>query len=73
MGTMNVLSREGDTTHTWNRSNESEVAAAREAFVRFKDRGFAAFRTDRYGSSARIQEFQPDAEKIIFVPPIAGG
>lgn len=73
MGEMRVLEKGGDMKISWSSTNDKEVAAAKETFEkRIKD-GWAAFR-DKLGSKGdRIKTFDPDAERIILLPPITGG
>lgn len=73
MGEIRVLARVGDMKISWNPANEREVAAARESFERRIKDGWAAFRAKLGSKGERITKFDPDAERIIFVPPISGG
>lgn len=73
MGELKTLSRKGDIKISWNSENEAEVAVAKETFEkRIKD-GWSAFR-EKFGSKGdRIKTFDPEAERIVLVPPISGG
>lgn len=75
-GEMAVMGREGDTKHAWDKNNPADVALARRTFNSFKQKGYAAFRvqdgsTEKKGE--QIDEFDPEAERIIFSPPLRGG
>lgn len=72
---MKVLGRRGDTALSWDINNDKEVDAAREMFdKRVKEDHWSAFKeTIKYEKGERIEKFDPKAERIILVPPIAGG
>lgn len=73
-GEMRVMGREGDTRVTWNARDVDEVAAAREQFDRLRARGFLAFAVGEGGAKGeQITEFDPNAQKMILAPPMAGG
>jgi hypothetical protein len=74
MGELSVLSAKGDTKLIWDAENQEEVDNARETFERLKKKGFAAFSVGKKGEQdTKISKFDPNLEKIIMVPPIAGG
>jgi len=69
-----VLDETGDTKIVWDAEKADEVENARDSFNKLRKRGYAAFAVKRDGSKgAVINEFDPDAEKIILSPPLAGG
>lgn len=73
-GEMAVMDGSGDTKHMWSRDNADEVENARKTFRNFKEKGFACFKVDKRGEkSEQVDVFDPNAEKYIFVPPMAGG
>lgn len=74
-GEMAVMGREGDTKIMWSRDNPVEVDNARAAFAKFKKEGFAAFKCrGKDGERGeQVDEFDPAAERYIFVPPMRGG
>jgi hypothetical protein len=74
-GEIAVMDHTGDTKVIWSRDNADEVEAAREQFKRLKKKGFAAFKVvGKSGEKGeQIDEFDPNAERIILVPPMAGG
>ena len=75
MGELSVMGRRGDTKIIWDPGNEDEVANARRTFDDLVGRKrFLAFRVAARGSKGeQIREFDPDAEKLIIAPPMAGG
>lgn len=74
-GTMAEMNETGDTKITWNKHDRDEVDVARAAFNKLTKKGkYAAFAVSLGGGKAgQIREFDPNAEKIILVPAIAGG
>jgi hypothetical protein len=74
MGSLAVLDRTGDTKLIWDPDNDVEVASARRTFDDLRAKGFLAYSVDKGGKKGTvIREFDPDAEKIILAPPMAGG
>lgn len=73
-GVMCEMNASGDTKVIWDKDSPEEVAAARTTFNSLKAKGFAAFSVKKDGEKGtKISEFDPNAEKIILVPQIAGG
>ena len=74
-GVMGALGSKGDTKVTWNRKNDCEVENAKRTFDQLVgEQKFAAFAVSKLGKkSKRITKFDPELEKIIIVPPMAGG
>ena len=71
---MRVMGRKGDTRVEWDPKVPAEVEQARKTFEAYKDKGFAVFAVTRHGDKGKqVRDFNPDAEEILFVPPIAGG
>lgn len=74
MGELCELNVNGDTKTIWDSENADEVENARRVFNDLKKKGFSIFRVDKKGEKGeRMHEFDPDAEKMIAVPRIAGG
>jgi hypothetical protein len=65
----------GDTKIIWDPENEAEVESARRTFSDLVGaRRFLAFRVAGEGRKGeQIREFDPDAEKLVITPPMAGG
>jgi phage terminase large subunit-like protein len=76
MGEMRVMGRSGDTRIIWNPRDVDEVAAAKRTFDDLVGgKGFLAFRVNKESGNkgTQIREFDPQAEKLIIAPPMAGG
>jgi hypothetical protein len=76
-GFMAVMSQDGDTPYGWDKNDPADVAIARRTFNRFIQQGYNAFRAAaKDGPEKRgeqMDEFDPEAERIIFVPQLVGG
>jgi hypothetical protein len=74
-GEIAIMDGTGDTKVIWSRDNADEVEMARKQFNEFKKKKFAAFSVvGKDGAKGtQIDEFDPNAERIIFVPPMVGG
>jgi hypothetical protein len=70
-----VLGESGDTKHIWDKRKEDEVDAARSLFKSLTKKGYRAFHcTGKDGVAGEImKDFDPDAERMILVPQVAGG
>lgn len=76
-----VMGEPGDTKHIWDKRKEAEVEAARTLFKKLtkpvKDggAGYRAFHvTGKDGEKGeQMNEFDPEAERMILVPPMQGG
>lgn len=74
MGEIRRLGREGDIKQIWDKNKEDEVAAAKDLFDKMVKKGYLAFHVDKNGDkSKKMTTFDPNAEKIILVPPVVGG
>lgn len=64
----------GDSKFMWDPKSADEVAAAKAQFDALKKKGYIAFTVDKKGEKGElIREFDPELEKIIMTPPLAGG
>lgn len=73
-GVFRVQSFLGDTKYMWNRDNADEVKIGREMFRDLRAKGYAAWRTDKKGErTEQMIEFDPNAERVLFTPPMQGG
>lgn len=72
---MAVMNTDGDKKTIWNRANTVEVEAARKEFKHFKDSGYIAYKVqgEKGERGEVLSEFDPQAERIIFAPPMRGG
>lgn len=73
MSELRILGREGDTKISWNSRSEIEVAAAKETFEKRIKEHWSAFKEKAGVKGEKIKIFDPDAERIVLVPPISGG
>ena len=71
--TLRVLDHNGDSTITWNPSNEDEVEIARSAFAAAKGKGYLAYTDVDGGQGEVLKDFDPQAGAIIMAPALAGG
>jgi hypothetical protein len=74
-GEIAVMSSKGDTKIIWDRKQADEVSNARRTFDDLMKKGYAAFSVKgKDGDKGeQIKAFDPDAERMIMVPPLAGG
>lgn len=72
---MAVMGKEGDTKHIWDKSKPAEVEAARDLFNSLTKKGYTAYSVagEKGDKDKQIREFDPNAERIIFVPPVQAG
>lgn len=77
-GVMAALDTTGDTKTIWDRTKPDEVDAARATFDRLKKKGYTGYNVKagkgQEGEKGTIMHsFDPDAERMIMVPPMVGG
>lgn len=74
-GEMAVMGKEGDTKIIWDKSKKVEVDNAKASFDRLIKEGYSAFLVagDKGEKDRQIKEFDPNAERLIFVPPFQAG
>jgi hypothetical protein len=78
---MAVMGEVGDSKHIWDKTKPAEVDAARVMFTTLTKKvsaggpGYNAFRvTGKDGAQGeQMTDFDPNAERIIFVPAMQGG
>lgn len=75
MGELAVIDRSGDTKLMWDKNNQDEVDAAAATFKSLKAKGYIAYSVKgKNGEKDQvIRDFDPDAERIILAPAMAGG
>lgn len=74
MGQIRIMGRTGDARLTWDTDNQHEVDAAEEMFDRLVRQHYTAFNVKENGREGEVMErFDPEAGKIIMVPPMSGG
>ena len=73
-GEISVMGREGDSKHFWNKDVPIEAKIAGKVFKQYAKKGYRAFSMTEKGDQGEIMdEFDPAAGVILFVPPMAGG
>jgi len=74
-GMLRCIDENGDTKIIWDRGNRDEVEAARETFNRLKKKGYLAYEVKgKEGNKGDvIDEFNPEAERLIMAPRMVGG
>jgi hypothetical protein len=76
MGTIRVMGASGDTATVWAPEDEAAVAEAERIFKEATAQGRAAFATlvgQKPEEAERVREFNPEAEEIVIIAPMAGG
>lgn len=64
----------GDTKVMWNPRDRDEAEAAEATFDSLREQRFNAYRVNEDGDQGEIiEEFDPEAGKLILAPPMAGG
>jgi dihydropteroate synthase len=73
--TMEILDATGDTKVMWDKDNEAEVSVAKAAFDAAKARGASIFKVrGKNGERGqRLDQFDPQVERMIVVPQLQGG
>ena len=74
MNEMSILGKDGDIKVEWNPDSKKEVEIAEKAFNDNTNKGFRAFRMYDGGKPGEaMKKFDKFAEKVVFLPPLAGG
>lgn len=76
MGKMRILDETGDTSITWAMDDPATITEAEMVFarlVRERKIPFARAAGSPAGDAEKISAFDPNAEEIVWVRPIAGG
>lgn len=74
MGILRYMDDTGDTKLIWDPEKEAEVENARRTFNDLRKKKYNAYSVKKNGDKGEIiTEFDPEAEKIIMAPPMAGG
>jgi hypothetical protein len=70
-----VMGKEGDTKHTWDKTKPAEVEIARKMFNDFRDKKYVAYKMNPKDDSKgeQVKEFDPEAGAYLFAPALAGG
>jgi len=74
MGQLRAMGYAGDIKVIWDPEKPDEVDVARRTFDELKEKGYNAYSVKRRGDKGEVvRKFDPEAEKIIMAPPMAGG
>jgi len=75
MGELRVLDKElGDMKVIWDPKKPHEVEAAKETFMRLKEKNYLAYDVGKLGKKGNeVEEFDPSLEKLIMTPPLDRG
>lgn len=75
MGSLAVMGKEGDTKVIWDAENADEVANAKRTFDDLRKKGYMAYSVNPENAKKGelITKFDPNAQKLILAPPMAGG
>lgn len=70
-----IMGRDGDTKLIWDRRNPDEVDNARRTFTDLRAKGYLAFsvKGEQGEKGSQLATFDPEAERMIMVPPMRGG
>jgi hypothetical protein len=69
---MCMINATGHTLLEWDVANEAEVQKAADEFAAAKSKGWAAF-SQNNADIVHMREFDPNAETILYAPPLVGG
>ena len=75
---MEILDATGHTTKRWDESNEAEMQVVQRLFADLTTKGYKAFSVNKVAGRNEIatksmKAFDPEAEKMLLVPPIQAG
>ena len=70
-----IMGSAGDTKQIWDRNNEDEVANAKRTWKDLVEKKkYLAFKVGKDGEKdEQVRSFDPNVERLIFVPPMQGG
>jgi len=73
MGTMKTMGPNGHSTLTWDPKDKKETKTAMDAFESLVAQGHRGIEVTGPGESEIMQKWDPEAEEIIVIRPMAGG
>ncbi|MGE0764982.1 MAG: hypothetical protein AB7L90_00830 [Hyphomicrobiaceae bacterium] len=69
-----IMERSGDARHEFDPVDAHSIAEAKSRFEHLIGQGYSAVAFgDGDASGSRITEFDPEAERTIFIPRLVGG
>jgi hypothetical protein len=72
-GRLRIMDRSGDAAFSWGVGNVAEETVAREAFDRYRGKGYLAYRVEGDGRGEVMREFDPTAGEVVMSPQLVGG
>ncbi len=73
-GVIEWMNNTGDSKVYWDRRKPQEVAAARSNYEVLKAAGYRAYKLGMSGETGeQLDAFDAEAERIVMIPPRAGG
>ena len=73
MSELRIIGAKGDMKVEWNPDEVAEVEVARKVFEENTKKGFKAFSIKCGQQGKEMRKFNRYAQKILLIPPIAGG
>jgi hypothetical protein len=74
LSAIGVMNGRGHTSHVWKKSDEKQVEEARQLFTTLTAAGYRAFHMKKSGKQGDLmKDFDPEAKRMLFMPPFAGG
>lgn len=76
IGCLSIPDRRGDMRIMWDSRNEDEVKVAKKMFDDARKKGMAVYKAegkDGHRGSEVLTEFDPKAERLVAMKPMAGG
>lgn len=73
MGVLKVMDHSGDTAHSFDPANATEVSAAMAVFDDLVKQGHTAYKRTGNGTGEVIRKFDGTADEIVVRPRVIGG
>jgi hypothetical protein len=70
---MSIMGKDGDTKCFWDPDDPDSVGVAQASFESYRGQGYRAARFNGDEQGDIINEFDPTAGRILFIPPLQGG
>ncbi len=70
-----VMSHKGDEKYIWDTTLPTSVEIAKKMFKEYRDKGYLAYKVvgEKGEKGEMMTEFDKDAGRVIFSPPMKGG
>jgi len=73
MGTMKIMGPTGHATLTWDPTDETSVAVAKDRFNELSAEGYRGCEVTGVGKSELMTTFDPEVDEMVIIRPMAGG